>query len=359
MLSLTALSFCFLAVGCGFLLRVGIAGLGHMGQLHMLNAMRVDGVDVVAGADKYLKNRKFAERFHAKSYDDYSKLLDSEELDAVIISLPNYVKKDCVFYAADRGLDIFLDKPIARNLAEANEVLGKVKKENVRMMVGVNYRYFPCVQKIKSKLDSGEIGDTVIATSELVMNGPISHALVPAPVPDWWLDKNLAGGGALLDLGYHLIDVLCWMLGDFDVAYSCLGHKLNLPIEDTGTIVLKSKTSDTTGIVNVGWFSKSIFPDFNFRINMHGTVSFDSTDRYIPNNPRVNALKEGLCNLARRIIQKKPTYLSYTYYYASFYKIIQQFFEALKTGADFPVSLDKQLDVIRLIDTAYSKNEWK
>ncbi len=340
-------------------LKVGIIGLGHMGQLHMQNAMRVDGVEVVAGADKSEKSRRYAERYHVKTYDDYTKLIDNEDLDAVIISLPNFLKKEGVFYAAEKGLDIFLDKPISRNLAEAEEIVRKVQKENVRMMLGVNYRYFPCMQKLKSKLDSGEIGDPVIATSELVMNGPISHALVPVPIPEWWLSKDLAGGGALLDLGYHLIDGLCWLMGDFDVTYSNLGHKMNLPVEDAGTIVLKSKETNATAIVNVGWFSKSIFPDFNFRINMHGTVGFDSTDTYIPANPIVNAVKEGVLNIARRAVRKKPNYLSYTYYYASFYTIMDLFFKTLKSGEEFPISLDKQLDVIRIIDSAYQKNEAK
>lgn len=337
-------------------LKVGIIGLGHMGQLHMLNAMRVDGVHVVAGADKSEKSRRYAERFHVKTYDDYCKLIEKEDLDAVIISLPNFLKKDGVFCAAEKGLDIFLDKPIARNLAEAEEMIGKVQKENVRMMLGVNYRYFPCVQKLKTRLDSGEIGDPVIATSELVLNGPISHAVVPVPVPEWWLSKELAGGGALLDLGYHLIDVLCWLMGDFEVTYSNLGHKLHLPVEDAGTVILKSKNCDANAIVNVGWFSKSIFPDFNFRINMHGTVGFDSTDSYIPANPIKTALKEGVINLARRVVGKKPSYLSYTYYYSSFYTIMQLFFDSLKTGREFPVSLENQLDVIRIIESAYQNN---
>ncbi|MCW3996523.1 MAG: Gfo/Idh/MocA family oxidoreductase [Candidatus Bathyarchaeota archaeon] len=336
---------------------MGIIGLGHMGQLHMLNAMRVNNVRVIAGADKSEKNRRFAERFHVKTYDDYTKLIESEALDAVVISLPNFLKKESVFHAAEKGLNIFLDKPMARNFSEAQEIAAKAKKENVRLMVGVNYRYFPCTQKLKKKLDSGEIGDPVIVTSELVMNGPISHALVPTPVPDWWLSKELSGGGALLDLGYHLIDSLCWMLGDFEVAYSTLDHKLHLPIEDTGTVVLKSKTSQTTAVVNVGWFSKSIFPDFNFRINMHGTVSYDSTDNYIPTNPIVNAVKEGVINIAKRAMHKKPSYLTYTYYYASFYNILDMFFAALKAGEEFPISVEKQLDVLRIIDSAYSKNE--
>ena len=85
----------------------------------------IEGVEVVAGADKAQKNRKYAERFHVKTYDDYTKLIDSEDLDAVIISLPNFLKKEGVFYAAEKGLDIFLDKPIARNLAEAQEMVAK------------------------------------------------------------------------------------------------------------------------------------------------------------------------------------------------------------------------------------------
>ncbi len=319
----------------------------------MLNAMRVNGVHVVAGADKSEKSRRYAERFHVKTYDDYCKLIDNEDLDAVIVSLPNFLKKEGVFYAAEKGIDIFLDKPISRNLAEAKDMIAKTQKEGVRMMVGVNYRYFPCVQQLKATLDSGEIGDPVIATSELVLNGPISHAVVPVPVPEWWLNKDLAGGGALLDLGYHLIDTLCWLMGDFEVAYANLGHTLHLPVEDAGTIVLRSKTCDASAIVNVGWFSKSIFPDFNFRINMHGTVGFDSTDSYIPPDPIKAAVKEGVRNLARRAVGKKPNYLTYTYYYSSFYTIMQMFFDALRTGKEFPIDLERQLDVIRIIESAY------
>jgi myo-inositol 2-dehydrogenase/D-chiro-inositol 1-dehydrogenase len=342
-----------------FVLRVGVIGLGHMGQLHLLNALRIDGVSVVAAADKSARNRKYMEKYHVKTYDDYSKLIDAEDLDAVIISLPNFLKKEGVFYAAENKLDIFLDKPLSRNFAEAQEIVRKVNKENVRLMVGVNYRYFPCVKALKKNLDDGLIGDAVTASSELVLNGPISHAVVPVPVAEWWLSKEMAGGGALLDLGYHLIDLLSWMLGDLKVGYSRLGHTLNLPVEDAATVVLESKDKYGTFIVNVGWFSKSIFPDFNFRVNIHGTVGFDSTDRYIPRNPRAYAAKEGLMNVFRKVFRRKLHYLSYTYYYSSFYTLMDLFFAALKQGIDFPISLEKQLDVIKIIDSVYCQNEVK
>lgn len=336
---------------------MGVIGLGHMGQLHLLNALRVDGVEVVAGADKSEGNRKYAERHHVKTYDDYTKLVESEKLDAVIISLPNFLKKDCIQYAAENKLDIFLDKPMARNYAEASEIVQKVEKENVRLMVGVNYRYIPCVQKLKSVFDDGRIGDPVIATADLILNGPLSHGAVPLPVPEWWLSKETAGGGALLDLGYHLIDLLAWMLGDLEVTYSKLGYRMNLPVEDSATVVLKSKSGDATCVVNVGWFERSIFPDFNFRVNIHGTASYASTDHFSPGDLRVHAAKEGVRNILRRIVLKKPRYLTYTYYYSSFYELFGLFFDALKRGTEMPVSLAKELDVIRMIDNVYKEHE--
>ncbi len=338
------------------MLKVGVIGIGHMGKLHLLNALRINGINIVAVADKSERNRNSAERYHVKTYDDYSKLIDAEELDAVIISLPNFLKKESVFCAAENKLDIFLDKPLSRNFAEAQEIVQKVKKENVRLMVGANYRYFDCVQKLKNNLDDGRIGDVAIATSELILNGPISHSLVPTPIPEWWFDKKMSGGGALLDLGYHLIDLLSWMFGDLQVTHSNLGYGLNLPVEDKSTVVLESKNKSTTCIVNVGWFAKSIFPDFNFRINLHGTAGYDSTEHYVPRNLRVYAVKEGALNFFRKVLRKKMHYLSYTYYYYSFYRILDLFFESLKQGTELPISPEEELGVIRTIDSVYKQN---
>src|SRR5271157_818647 len=327
-----------------------------MGQLHLLNALRIREVNVVAAADKSEKNRKIAERYNVKTYDDYGKLLDAEKLDAVVISLPSFLKKESVFRAAESGLNIFLDKPLSRDFAEAQEIVQKVQKEKVELMVGVNYRYFDCVQKLKNMVDEGRVGDVVIATSELVLNGPFSHPLVPTPVADWWLSKELAGGGALLDLGYHLIDILIWMFDDLEVTYSSLGHRLNLSVEDAATVVLKSKSTAATFIVNVGWFSKSIFPAFNFRINVHGTAGYDSIERYTPRNMRAYAIKEGTKNLLRKLSLRRVHYLSYTYFYSSFYEILETFFDTIKQGEELPVSLQTQLEVMRIIDSIYHEH---
>ncbi len=332
-------------------------GLGRMGKLHFLNALHMNDVKVVAVADKNKRNRKVAEEHHVKAYDDYEQLVDSKELDAVIISLPNFLKRESIFYAAEKGLDIFVDKPLARNLSEAQEIVRKVNAENVRLMVGVNYRYFDSVQKVKKILDEGRVGDVVIATSELIMDGPFSHPLVPKPVPEWWFDKEKAGGGALLDLGYHLIDIFNWMFGDLEIEFSTLGYRFGLPIEDSATVVMKSTKNGVSGIVNAGWFSKMIFPNFNFRINLNGTVGYVSTDHFAPRNLYLHAIKEASLNLFRRAAGKRVHYLSYTYYYASFFKVLNQFFEAIREDTSISVSLESQLEVIKAIETVYTQTE--
>lgn len=339
------------------MLKIGVIGLGKMGKLHFMNALHMEDVKVVAAADKSKNGRKVAEGCHIKAYDDYCKLIDSEDLDVVINSLPNFLKRDSIVYAAEKGLDIFVDKPLARNLGEAVDIVQKVKAEGVRLMVGANYRYFDSVQKLKKTLDEGEVGDVVIATSELVTNGPFEHSLIPKPIPEWWFDKEMAGGGAAQDLGYHLLDIFDWMFGDLEVLYSSFGYRFNLPIEDSATIVLKSRENGTTCVINVGWFSKMIFPKFNFRINLHGTVGYASTDRWAPRNLYFHAIKEGATNLCRRIAGRKLHYLSYTYYYVSFFRALSQFLEAVKRDDPLPISLEGQLDVARIIESIYRQNE--
>ena len=338
-------------------LKIGIAGIGHMGLLHLYSCLKMPNLLQVKGiAEKSTRNRKIAHQHHLKTYEDYKNLIDEEELDCIIVSLPNYLKKDCVKYATDKGIDIFIDKPIARNYQEAEEMVRLVNRKGTRMMVGTNYRYHPSIEKVRKLWEEGRIGNVHLANYELIMNGPFSHPLTPKPISEWYIDPLKAGGGALIDLGYHLIDLNVWFFGKCDVLFSDLQHVLHLPVEDASTLVLRSKKSDVVSVLNSGWFSKMIFPEFNFRVNLHGTSGFLSTDRFSPRYMRLHAVKEALKNFAKKCIGKKIDYLSYTYYYSSFFKILNDFFLAIKNGVPFSISLDEELEVMRIIDEIYSKH---
>jgi predicted dehydrogenase len=187
------------------------------------------------------------------------------------------------------------------------------------------------------------------------MDGPFAHSLVPQPISEWWLDREKAGGGALLDLGYHLIDIFTWLFGDMEICFSTLGYRYGLSMEDSATVVLKSVKTGVTCVVNVGWFSKMLFPNFNFRVNLHGTVGYVSTDHFAPKNLYLHAIKEGALNSFRKVVGKNVHYLSYTYYYASFYNILNQFFEAIRRDEQL-APLEEQLAVVKTIDNIYKNN---
>jgi myo-inositol 2-dehydrogenase/D-chiro-inositol 1-dehydrogenase len=347
-------------------LNVGIVGLGRMGRLHFLNSLHMDGVVVKAVADSNPQRLKLAKDLRIRTYDSFEKMLETEELDAVILSLPNFLKVEGVKIASEHVPNIFIEKPFGRNYDEAKEMAQRVSSKGANLTVGVNYRYFDSIKKLKERFDSGAIGDNVISTLELIMGGPFDHPLVPSPVPDWWLNKEKSGGGALLDLAYHLVDLFGLICGDFsniEVEHSTLGYNLNLEIEDSGTLVLKSTSNkitngqSTIGVINFGWFSKMIFPQFNFRILVHGTSGYLSTDFFAPRSLHMHAVKEAIKNILRRMTGTKISRLTYTYYYASFVEMLSKFYSSSMGEIDPPVTVESQLSVMKIIQSAYEYTE--
>lgn len=341
------------------MLRIGVAGIGHMGKMHLFNLSKIKEVNLVGVADKSRKNQALARQYGVTHvYSDYKELFEEETLDAAIISLPNFLHLDSVLSASEKGINVMIDKPLARSVMEGKRMIEAVNRNKTRLMVNTNFRYFPHVSELKKSVDEGIIGDVVLATIEHIMNGPWSHPLYPRYVSDWWFDNESVGGGALIDNGYHTLDLFTWMFGDCDIEAVRLGFKYNLGIEDSAVLVVKSR-SGTRGVINCGWFSNVLFPRLDFRLIAHGTMGFLNTDEIKPSSFYTHAAKEALLNLGRRLIGKPLNLLSYTYYYTSYVKVLKIFLRCLMTGTDFPISLQQQLKVIRSIETAYQmfKNE--
>ena len=336
-------------------INVGIIGLGHMGRLHMMNCLHMEDVKVVAAADSSERELRKAKPLGVKNlYTDYLDLIDdSPELDAAIISLPNFLHFDGARSALESGVNVFVEKPMATTVEECKRIVKLVKRSDKKFMVGHSLRFVDAIEKMKDSLDKGYIGKLEIATMESIQNGPFSHGAVPRPVSEWWFDPKKAGGGVLLDLGYHLIDLFHFLVGESQVLFSYCDHKYNLPVEDGATVVLRSSQSDVRGVINVGWFEKTIFPKFNFRVILHGNADYISTEELIPRNPYTYAVKEGTKNLLRRMLGKRIQFLSYTYYYRSYYKELQHFFKCIRQDLDTSVSATDGLKTIEKIAEAY------
>lgn len=338
------------------ILNVGIIGLGHVGTLHMKSSMHIDDVKVIAAADKSNKSLKNAESFGVEYlYKDYRDLFsDSIGLDSVIISLPNFLHFESIKLALEAGLNVFVEKPMAITLDECQAIVKLVEKSGRKFMVGHTMRFYRAIEKMSEKVSKGHIGNLEVVTLEAVMNGPFSHGAVPKRVPEWWFDSERAGGGVLLDLGYHLIDLFNLFVNNSEVVFCNLDYQFNLPIEDGAILILRSLNSSTKAIINVGWYQKSIFPQYNFRCILHGNSGYLSSEDLVPKNMYIHAIKEGTKNFLRKITGKKTRVLAYTYYYEAYYKELIHFFNCIKRDRETEISASDGYKTMKIIDDAYS-----
>ena len=251
---------------------LGVIGLGSMGKIHFQHAHRLQGARLVAVSDLSKKALSEAREKRVKNiYSDYEGLLRNEDVDAVVIALPTHLHFQCAKSAAEAGKDIFLEKPLARNVEEAKNLVSVVQKSSVKLMVGYPLMFNQTFRAMKEKIRNGELGDVEIAYATNIGPGPFASRVdthLPMPVPEWWFSRELAGGGVLMDLGCHMISLLRWYFGDIRQATSRLEHRFNLDIED-GALCFIKFLSGTRAIINVGWFSQA----YLLRVELSGTVS--------------------------------------------------------------------------------------
>lgn|GEM_PF-475607 len=321
-------------------INLGIIGLGFQGKIHLRNSLRLKNVNVVGVADVSDKALNYAKKVGIKNiYKNYEDLLRNDLLDTVIVSLPNFLHLDSVVKAAESGKHVFLEKPLARNVEEGEKIVKAIRKNNVRAMIGFDLRFNPVLRKVREELNSGLFGEVQIVEATNVSGGPFSprsDRVGPVPVPSWWFDKDLVGGGALLDLGSHMIDLLSWYFGEADCLNCHLGFMFNIDVEDAATCLLKFKNGPVA-TVKVGWFSK----DFMQSVQICGTAR----NKYVQIS-NSNALVKVWKDVKRKLglHNSDPYYLELEY----FVRCLQ------KDEKPYP-SEEDALSCLKLISSAYEK----
>ena len=178
--------------------RLGFSGLGWIGRSR-LDALVEDGlVEVAAVADPRVPG----------CLRTFEALLE-EELDGVVIASPNALHAEQAIAALERGLAVFCQKPLGRTAAETRVVVEAARGADRLLAVDLSYRCSKSVRAVRDLVRSGALGEVVAAS--LVFHNAYG------PEPDWYYDRRLSGGGCVLDLGIHLIDLALWTL-DFPPA---------------------------------------------------------------------------------------------------------------------------------------------
>ena len=249
------------------IIKLGIIGLGYIGQVHLHNSLKLPNVNVLAVSDVSPKALNKAKKLGAKkTLSNYEDLIKDPEIDAVIISLPTHLHLQCACEAAEAGKAIFLEKPVARNVEEAKSILSVAQRNSVKLMVGYPLRFNKTFLRVKEMISNGSLGDIENAQATYISSGPFFHRAdghSPVPVPDWWFNSNLTGGGVLIDLGSHMINLVRWYFGEITNIRSYLGHRFNMDFEDSAMCLAKFE-SGTVAVVNVGWFSQEYYLKIDF-----------------------------------------------------------------------------------------------
>jgi myo-inositol 2-dehydrogenase/D-chiro-inositol 1-dehydrogenase/scyllo-inositol 2-dehydrogenase (NAD+) len=269
--------------------QLGIIGLGYVGQIHLGHGLRLANAEVAAVADMSAKALNKAKNAGVKAvFRNYEDLLRNPSIDAVVVALPTHLHLQCATQAAEARKHIFLEKPIARNVQEASEIVSVARKNSVRLMIGYQLRFNEKFRSLKRKVNDGTLGDVEIAQAAYISSGPFFHraeGYAPIPVPEWWFNKELTGGGALIDFGSHVINLLRWYFGEIISINSCLGYRFNLDFEDSATCLAKFK-SGTRAVMNVGWFLQG----YQLKVEMYGTVG-QAIEEYRPGGSLRNAVQ--------------------------------------------------------------------
>lgn len=174
----------------------------------------IDDAEVVAVASPNTAGEFVAESgLEAEAYGSAEELMERADVDAIDVCSPTSTHRPVVEAAADRGLDVFCEKPIAGTLADAHAVADAVTDAGVTLMVGHVLRFFPQYVRARELVRDGGIGDPGVARARRLSEFPSWGR------GNWYADRDKSGG-VLVDLAIHDVDFLRWVVGDVDRVFA-------------------------------------------------------------------------------------------------------------------------------------------
>ena len=245
----------------------GILGAGKIADLQMataINQARNHRLVAVMRRDGE-QARAFASRHGApRAYDSIEALLTDEEVNAVYVATPPNVHVENTIQVAEHGKHVLCEKPMALNIAEAQQMIDACHSNGVRLMICYYQRFNTRHQRIKRLLDAGAIGQVTAVR--------INFSDYFPPQPGFWHhDPSVSGGGPLMDLAPHCLDLLYFLCGPI-VEVSAMVDTLTSesPVEDTATLLLRLD-SGAHAVVTTHWSTANLDPNHLNSIELHGT----------------------------------------------------------------------------------------
>ena len=267
------------------LLRAGVIGLGYGGQKHLEGYRQLPNVEVVALAGlEEMRLHELGTQFNVPNLYRYdSELLERNDLDIVSVCVPNSLHMPIAVKALEQGAHVLCEKPLARTTEEGEIMVEAARKANRVLHTVYNHRTRGDVQVLKNARDDGELGHIYYAKATWMRRRGIPGA------GTWFVNKELAGGGPLIDLGVHVLDMALHLLGEPEIVtvsastYNELGKRGKgvdpharktgaghiFEVEDIGTAFIRLSNGATL-LLEASWAANGRDED-DFGVTLYGT----------------------------------------------------------------------------------------
>lgn len=242
-------------------LKFALIGTGGIAQTYAQAFQSSDCCELVAVADVNENSAKaFAEPFNAKSFSDYRTLAENSEFDAVIVSTPPNTHPEIAMFFMRRGVHVLCEKPLCLSVAEAKEMIAGAEDSKVVFTMATKFRYCEDVVKAKAILASGILGEIVQFENAFTAKVDMSKR--------WNSDKEISGGGVLIDNGTHSVDIIRYFLGAItDVLALETSGTQNLKVDENVKLLTKT-ANGVAASVDLTWGINKELPNF---ISVYGT----------------------------------------------------------------------------------------
>lgn len=344
-------------------IKIGIIGTGSISTVHIQGYKKLPNVEIVAACD--INEERVKEK--AKLYDipnvftDYNEMLETMDLDGVSVCTWNNAHAPASIAALKAGVNVLCEKPMAMNAEQAQEMLDVANESGKLLMIGFVKRFEEKTATVKKLIENGELGE--------VYYGKIGYTRRRGNPGGWFSNKELSGGGPLIDLGVHVIDQVRYVMGKPN-AVSAYGSTFN-------KVVTSGNTAAAGGYVSSD-FGKSGESVNNVEDSAIGVITFDNGASIFIETSWVQHIKEGQTYLELYgshagmalepeleiakdkddlMINWAPVFSPNDGFDTIFDREVAHFVDCIQNGVECRCPAEDGLEVMKILDAIYKSAE--
>jgi predicted dehydrogenase len=240
-------------------MKIGILSFAHHhGEAYIQNLRKIPQVELAGVADEDSnRGEKIAKQNGARFYRSYEELITSG-LDGVVVCTENSQHRAIVELAAGAGVHILCEKPLATTVEDARSMVDVCQRAGVLLMTAFPMRFSTPLVEVKKSLDAGNFG-------EIYCFNATNQGELPSVHRQWFVDQELAGGGAVMDHTVHLVDIMRWYLGkevcEVYAQTNRIFHKDEVQVE-TGALELITFENGTFASIDASWSRPPYWPSW-------------------------------------------------------------------------------------------------